>query len=141
MSDLLESERRSGGFLFFRTHEGRVGMIRYWEHYPGPVPVDELETHLRERFGSPDDRNVSPVSLVMNWEAGNRYLKVEAGNRVAQHMRSQGAQSSMQITLWSEDFADYLEAAESRCAMLRKKTRGQLSNEEAADLVKGCLEP
>jgi hypothetical protein len=141
MSDLLERESRSGGFLFLRTHNGEVGMIRYWEHYPGPVPVGELEAHLRNRFGSPDDSQTTPASTLATWKDGDRYLEVEAGRRIAQHMQNQGVQSSMEIRLWTEDFSDYLEEAEERCERLADKPRNRLSKREAAALAMGCLEP
>ena len=91
MSQLLETERRGGGLLTARSYRGRAGQPRYREHYPGPVPVAELEAHLRERSGAPGERRVARDGFTsLPWEDGDRYLKVQAGRRIDQHRQLDG---------------------------------------------------
>jgi hypothetical protein len=106
------------------------------------VPVGELEAHLNARFGSPDERSLTPYGyLSATWRAGDRILSVEGGPRVDQHLQNKGVQSSMTLELSDEGFDDYLEAAAERCERLADKPGNELSRNEAADLSMGCLEP
>lgn len=141
MAALMKSERRSGGALALRTHQGRVGQIQYTEHYPGPVLIEELEAYLLERFGKPDERTGSVSFAAFAWRDGNRRLQISAGARIAQHLQNRGVQSSVTLLLQDTGFLEYLEDAAQRCEKLRNKPRDRLSTEEAQALVMGCLEP
>jgi hypothetical protein len=142
MDNYLKSERRNGGALRLRTHRGLVGEIRFSEHFPGPIPLADLEAYLRERFGKPDERSAAPNGyLVMHWQEGDRLLQVEAGPRIAQHFQNAGVQSSMALRLQDADFVDYLEDAGKRCQRLSEKPRDKLSQSEATALAMRCLEP
>jgi hypothetical protein len=119
-----------------------VGELSYLEHFPGPLDPGALQSELAGRFGRPDDEQRHPDgSLAMTWHDGDRYLRVRAGNRVTPDREHMGVRSSVEVTLWTREFADYLADAERRCADLRARPMGELSVRDKQALVMNCRTP
>jgi hypothetical protein len=139
---LLREERRDGGLLNLRTRKGVVGELSYIEHFPGPADVQPLKEALEKRFGKPDDekRNSDGV-LSLVWHDGDSYLRVRAGDRVTPARSYMGVRSSVEITLWTQSFADYLAEADKRCQQLRNKPVSELSINEKQAIFTQCLTP
>lgn len=137
-----EEERRDGGMLEFATMSGRVGEIVFTEHYTGPMDVAALRKALIEQFGSPQKTGREDGAALMQWQQGDSYLKVLAGDRIARMERSyKGYRSSVEVTLWSQDYSDYLAEAEHHCAELRNKPMSELSVNDRQALLMGCKTP
>ena len=139
---LKREERRDGGLLNIRTREGIVGELSYVEHFPGPMGTAPLKADLVGRFGKPDEeKQYGDGYMSMTWQDGDKYLRVSAGNRVTQDREFMGMRSSMEISLWHQDFADYLEDAARRCDKLRNKPVSELSINEKQAIIMNCLTP
>ena len=139
---LVDSERRDGGQLKFETMRGKVGKIMFMEHYTAPIDPAAARAWLIDRFGKPDAEQPSGQGVTMAWSDGGNHLQVAVANGKVHFSRSQGRfRNSLMIDLWSEAYADYLEAARQRCQDLRNKPMGELSVNERTDIVMGCLTP
>ena len=139
---LMRMERRDGGLLKLRTRKGMVGELAYIEHFPGPVAVDPLRTDLQARFGTPDgEEQLGDGELSLMWRDGDGYLRVRASNRVIPERNQMGARSSVEITLWTQAFADYLAEAAERCEKLRNKPASDLSINDKQAIFMSCLTP
>ena len=137
-----EEERRDGGMLEFATMSGRIGEIVFTEHYTGPMDVAALSNTLSEKLGSPQKTGSEDGATLLRWQQGGNHLKVLAGDRIARMERShQGYRSSVEVTLWSQDYSDYLAEAERHCADLRNKPMGELSVNDRQALLMGCKTP
>jgi hypothetical protein len=67
------------------------------------------------------------------------HLKVVASNQALDQMRAMwGFKSALEITLWSDDYTDFLAAAEKRCQELMNKPASELSVQDKMDLLQGC---
>ncbi len=141
MDRLLEQESRDGGLVNFRTREGVVGEVTYVEHFPGPVDRATLAAALQERFGKPDEDASTGGLLRMTWRDGGRALRVTAGNTVTEDRQFSQLQSSMQLSLWTDEFERYLVEARERCQRLADRPADSLSNNEKRDLLMGCRTP
>ncbi len=139
---LMRDERRDGGLLNVQTHQGVVGKVSYVEHFPGPANIAPLQTELEARFGKPDeviDHEDGSRSLV--WHGRDHHLRVRAGNRVTPSRSYMGVRSSVEITLWTQEFAEYRAQAKTRCARLRDTPVSELSINERQAILTGCLSP
>ena len=135
-------ERRDGGMLEFSTMSGQVGKIVFTEHYTGPMDVTALSKALRERFGPPQKTGNEDGATLLEWRQDNINLKVLAGDRIARMERSyKGYRSSVEVTLWSQDYSEYLAEAERHCAELRNKPMSELSVNDRQALLMGCKTP
>ena len=142
LAQYTEEERRDGGMLEFATMSGRVGEIVFTEHYTGPMDVAVLRKALSEQFGSPHKIGSEDGTTLMQWQQGDSHLQVLAGNRIARMERShQGYRSSVEVTLWSQEYSDYLSEAQRHCAELRNKPMSELSVNERQALLMGCKTP
>lgn len=140
---LLQSEGRDGGLLNLRTQSGVVGKMTYIEHFSSPIEFMPLREALITRFGKPGkEKQQNDDSLVLTWQVGKRYLQIQVGNKIVTSIRPTNAlHSAMQISLWTQDFADYLTTAAQRCEKLRSKPVGELSVNDKQAIAVGCLTP
>ena len=139
---LMREQRRDGGLLNVRTHRSVVGELSYVEHFPGPANVEPLQADLETRFGKPDeviDHGDGSRSLI--WHGNDQHLRVRAGDRVTPSRSYMGVRSSVEITLWTQRFADYLAEAKTRCERLRNRAVNELSINERQAILTGCLSP
>lgn len=139
---LMRQERRDGGQLNVRTHNGVVGELSYVEHFPGLANLAPLVADLEARFGKPEenvDHGDGSRSLV--WHEGDHYLRVRAGDRITPSRSYMGVRSSVEITLWTEDFASYLEQAAARCERLKNTPMGELSISDKQAIMMNCVSP
>lgn len=142
LNRITQEDRRDGGLLNFRTMSGAVGELSFIEHYTGPMNLKSLSAMLIDRFGNPEIHTQKSNTMTMQWRQGDRHLRVVAGARIADAARNyMNYRSSVAVTLWSQSFADYLKAAEDRCAKLRDKPMNELSVNERQALLRGCLTP
>ncbi len=142
LAQYTEEERRDGGVLEFATTSGRVGEIIFTEHYTGPMNVEALREALSEQYGSPQKTGSEDGATLLQWQQGDSHLKVLAGDRIARMERSyQGYRSSVEVTLWSQDYSNYLAEAERHCAELRSRPMGELSVNDRQALLMGCKTP
>jgi hypothetical protein len=142
LNRFTQQERRDGGLLNFRTISGAVGELSFIEHYTGPMNLKSLSSMLIDRFGNPDIHKQVSNAMTMQWQQGDRYLRVIAGARIADAARNyMNYRSSVAITLWSQSFTDYLKAAKERCAKLRDKPMNELSTNDRQALLTSCLTP
>ena len=133
----FKTEGRDGGALIFETVLGKLGKVTFMEHFTGPMNVRALHDALVGRFGKPKgDTNV------MTWSDGKAHLQITASDGIADiSIRRMGYRSSVAVALWSQDYADYLEEAERRCADLRNKPMSELSINDKKALLLGCKTP
>lgn len=140
---LLQSDGRNGGWLTLSTQSGVVGGVTFLEHFSFAIEVMPLREALSARFGRPDqERKHNDDSVELFWQDGKRYLLIQAGNNIVNPARQSTAlRSAMQISLWTQDFADYLMAAAQRCEKLRHKPVAELSVNDKQAIAAGCLTP
>lgn len=139
---LMREERRDGGQLNVRTHDGVVGELSYLEHFPGLANIAPLVADLEARFGKPEENvDHGDGSRSLTWHEGEHYLRVRAGDRITPSRSHMGVRSSVEITLWTEAFAEYLEEATARCERLKNKPMVELSIREKQAIMMNCLSP
>ncbi len=144
-SDLVHYKdklRRDGGVFRFETMEGKVGQIRFIEHYMGPLKSDAVRTWLIKRFGKPDNTEVTGAGPKMTWEDDGSFLQITIRGRTIESYRQfYKFRSSIVVTMWSKAYKKYLEKAEERCRKLRNKPIRDLSIADREALLTGCKTP
>ncbi|GAB4345313.1 MAG: hypothetical protein Kow006_02380 [Gammaproteobacteria bacterium] len=139
LENYRQMERRDGGLVELDTMGQTVGLVRFMEHYTGPVDLNEPRDYLAERFGKPDQSRFLGNALWMKWSDDGINLEVKPGMGSATPSRSRHVyKSSLVITLWSDEFKEHLEEAKARCKALQRKSPRDLSAEEKMDLLQGC---
>ena len=134
-----KQERRDGGMFLFETMKDEVGKLSYTEHYTGALDIVAIQNWLIGHFGKPDTQQSTPQRFTWNWEDDGMHLKVVASNHALDQMRAMwGFKSALEITLWSDDYTDFLAAAEKRCQELMNKPASEFSVQDKMDLLQGC---
>jgi peptidoglycan hydrolase-like protein with peptidoglycan-binding domain len=134
-----DAERRDGGHIQLETMGNTVGKVIFTEHYTGAVDLKAVGEWLTERFGKPDEFEFLGAAAVMAWNDAGMNLSVTPGNRTVFPFRSaKEFRGSVVVTLWSDDYTDYLIAAEQRCKELRSRPVRDLSVDEKTEILKGC---
>ena len=134
-----KQERRDGGMFLFETMEDEVGKLGYTEHYTGALDIGAIQNWLIGHFGKPDTQHSTPVRFTWNWEEDGIHLQIVASNQALDQMRAMwGFKSALEITLWSDDYTDFLAAAQKHCQELMKKPTSDLSAQDKMDLLQGC---
>jgi|GEM_PF-3991265 len=134
-----QQERRDGGMFLFETMEDEVGKLSYTEHYTGALDIGAIQAWLIGRFGEPDAQQPTPLRFTWNWEDDGIHLQVVASNQALDQMRAMwGFKSALEITLWSDDYTDFLAAAQEHCEELSNKPMSDLSVQDKMDLLQGC---
>jgi len=134
-----QQERRDGGMFLFETMEDEVGKLSYTEHYTGALDIGAIQAWLIGHFGEPDAQQPTPLRFTWNWEDDGIHLQVVASNQALDQMRAMwGFKSALEITLWSDDYTDFLAAAQEHCEELSNKPMSDLSVQDKMDLLQGC---
>lgn len=134
-----QTERRDGGHFELETMGKTVGQVKFTEHYTGPMDLNEPRNWLMERFGKPDQFKFLGNAIIMSWNDDGMNLMVSPGNRTTLPYRSpREYKSSLVITMWSDDYKEYLIAAKKRCNELRNQPMSELSVQDKMDIMKGC---
>lgn len=129
--------RRDGGRFEFETMGNTVGQVKYTEHFTGQMDLNEPRDWLTKKFGEPDQFKFLGNAIIMAWHDGGMSLVISPGNRTTLPFRNpQEYKSSLVVTLWSDDYQNYLAAAEKRCTELRNKP--ELSVQDKMDILNGC---
>jgi len=139
ISQYKQAERRDGGLFQLETMKDTVGQVKFIEHYTGVINLKDPGIWLQERFGKADEFKFLGDAVVMKWKEGGMNLSVMPANRTAlQYRSSRDYKSSLVITLWSDEYKDYLIAAQTRCKELRNKPAKDLSVQDKMDILQGC---
>jgi len=134
-----QAELRDGGRFEFETMGKTVGQVKYTEHFTGQMDLNEPRNWLKEKFGEPDQFKFLGNAIIMAWHDGSMNLVVSPGNRTTLPFRNpREYKSSLVVTMWSDDYKDYLVAAEQRCKELRNKPESELSVQDKMDILNGC---
>jgi len=134
-----QQERRDGGMFLFETMKDEVGKLSYTEHYTGALDIVAIQNWLIGHFGKPDTQQSTPQRFTWNWEDDGMHLQVVVSNQALDQMRAMwGFKSALEITLWSDDYTDFLAAAEKRCQELMNEPASELSVQDKMDLLQGC---
>ena len=134
-----KSERRDGGMANFDVMDNdRVGQIDFIEHYKGMVISSTPQAWLTARIGKPDQVGGTAVARLMTWHQGSRHLQVRVAGQVEVIWANAGFQSQMEISLWNDDYEDYLDKLNRRCIKIRQKPRNEWSMDESLLFGKKC---
>ncbi|EAR20624.1 hypothetical protein [Nitrococcus mobilis] len=134
--------RRDGGLIKIKikTMDKTVGQVKYIEHFTGPIDLNGLRSRLTERFGKPEQFKFTGNGIRMTWADGGMNLVINPANSVVlerYNPYSSDYKSSLIVTMWSDDYKDYLTAAEKRCEGLRNKPMSELSVQDKMDIMQG----
>jgi len=133
------SERRDGGMANFEVmDDDRIGQIDYIEHYKGMLISTTPQAWLTARLGKPDYVGGNASIRLMTWEKGPRHLQVRVSSQVEVMWAGAGYESQMEISLWNDDYEEYLDKLNKRCAEIRQKPRNQWSVEEGLLFGQKC---
>ena len=135
----LKRERRDGGKLHLGVmDDAQVGQIRYVEHYKAMVVTTQAQAWLQKTLGSPDQVGAARGGRLLTWREGDLRLQVLATNRTDTLWRGAGYESELVISLWSEDYEEYLADLDDRCQELLEEKRGTGSMSEALWFAGHC---
>lgn len=115
-----------------------VGQIDFIEHYKGMLISTTPQAWLTARLGEPDHVGGNPSVRLMSWEEGPRHLQVRVSNQIEVIWANAGYQSQMEISLWDDDYEDYLARLNNRCTEIRQKPRNQWSVEDGLLFGQKC---
>jgi peptidoglycan hydrolase-like protein with peptidoglycan-binding domain len=135
----LKKERRNGGKLHLSVmDDDKVGQIRLVERYKAMVVTTQPQAWLQKRLGSPDEVSAAHGGRLLTWEDGDLRLQVIATNQTDVIWRGAGYESELAISIWSEDYEDYLDDLGERCHKLLEEKRGRGSMSEAMWFATHC---
>ncbi|MBK1631684.1 hypothetical protein CKO31_13195 [Thiohalocapsa halophila] len=137
----LEKERRNGGRLQLGVmDDGTVGQLRYVEHYRAMLVNTQPQAWLHKRLGSPDGIESARGGRLLTWKDGDLRLQVLATNQTDVFWRGAGYASRLAISIWSEDYEQYLADLGERCHQLleEKRDTGIVGMNEAMWFARHC---
>lgn len=135
---MTQAHGKGATLIQFQNMDQQVGELDLTERFKGQLEIDTVSRSLSDRFGSPDQVEAVPGGQMMTWRDGDQILQVLATNRVHNLVAYKGYRSRLSIGLWSDDYEEYLENLNQRCAELRDKPRSDLSTNEAIYLGTKC---
>jgi hypothetical protein len=138
-----KAERRDGGIFELETMGDTVGQVQYTEHFTGVIDLNEPRNWLMERYGKPAQFKFTGDGIVMAWKADGFNLVISPANRLRLKYRNpynSGLRSSLVVTMWTDDYKQYLADAKARCQALRNKPMSELSVQDKMDMMRGCKE-
>lgn len=132
-------ERRDGGIFEFETMGPDVGQVQFIEHYTGPLDVGAVRGWLVRRYGDPEREQREPAGVTMNWTNDGTHLTVQAVNHpVLQWRSSREFRSALAVTISTDEYTEFVAAAQERCRALRNKPVRDLTTEDKIQLLQGC---
>ncbi|QID17569.1 hypothetical protein G3580_07870 [Nitrogeniibacter mangrovi] len=135
----LKQERRNGGKVELGVMDGgKVGQIRLVEFYKAMLVNTNPQAWLSKRLGEPDEVRAAQGGRLLTWKDGDRRLQVLATNQIENVWRFAGYESEMAISVWTEDFEDYLADVAERCDATRSKPRNEVSMSDTAWFAVNC---
>lgn len=136
----LKSERRNGGRVELGVLDnGNVGQIRYVEYYNAAVVNTTPQAWLTKHLGKPN--NVRPAGnygRILTWKDGDRRMQVLATNQIEEVWRMAGFEGELAISIWNEDYEQYLVTVRERCNETRNKSRSELTMSDTTWFALNC---
>lgn len=129
---------RDARMVEFTTMGDDVGQIDYTDYFESAIEPDAVQQALAGRYGDPDAVRQVDGGRLMTWDDGDQILQVFAANRVHNAVRHKGYHSRLSMALWSEDYAEHLEAVNERCAEIWDKPQGEVSLNDRRYLGQNC---
>jgi hypothetical protein len=99
MADYTKTDRRDGGSVELATIEGKVGQIKFTEHYTGPLDANAARAWLVEHFGQPDKEQTVAIGRMMAWRNDSTQLLVKVANQVEEPSRKHNYKSTIAFDL------------------------------------------
>jgi hypothetical protein len=138
MSALIKKEKRNGGAVNFTVLTNKaVGKVSYEEVYKASLPANSVQDWVTQKLGKPETANNTAYGRVMIWKEKDLRFQVKTGG-VDVLERGAGYRSKLNLSIWNEDYEEYLAEKHKRCSRIKKQPRNELSTEDSAWFLQNC---